>query len=663
MSEHQPETILVVDDNPATLYSTARVLRAAGFEVVEAETGLDAVSRAGGVDLVVLDVNLPDIDGFEVCRRIRSEPATARLPVIHLSATFVKDVDKVHGLEVGADGYLTHPVEPPVLVATVNAFLRTRRAEDALRRSEARFKAVFENALHGIALISDDQIYLDANPAMCQLLGLPREGIVGKHASVFIPADRKDEAAAANRALETSGAWRGNFPLLRSDGRVIQLDWSISHHSLPGVRLAIVTDVTERLAAERERERLLASERAARADAERANRLKDEFLAVVSHELRTPLTAILLWAKMLQTGEVGADEYPQVFETIERSAAAQQQLIEDLLDVSRMMSGKLRLNVRDAEVLPVVRAAVDAVRPAADAGGVTLQASLDPRSGRAAIDPDRLQQVVWNLLNNAVKFTGRGGRVEVTLRRLDGQLEVRVTDTGSGISPEFLPHLFERFRQADASTTRTHGGLGLGLAITRQLVELHGGTIRAESPGVGRGSTFTVRLPAAAALPARAAAPPPPPDGAFEPTPVLEGLRVLLVEDEPATRKVIQWMLEQCRAEVTAVPSAPLAVAAFRDARRGRRYDVLLSDIGMPGQDGYELVREIRNLERQNGDAPALPAAALTAYAGEEDRAKAEASGFQAHVSKPVEPQVLIATLARLTMRTPAGSSPARSAK
>jgi len=488
---------------------------------------------------------------------------------------------------------------------------------------------------------------------MCRLLGLPREGIVGKHASVFIPADRKDEADDVNRALETSGAWRGTFPLLRSDGRVLQLDWSISHHSLPGVRLAIATDVTERMAAERERERLLASETAARAEAERANRLKDEFLAVVSHELRTPLTAILLWAKMLKTGDVEADEYPQVFDTIERSAAAQQQLIEDLLDVSRMMSGKLRLNLRDAELVPAVRAGIDAVLPMADDTGVAVTASLDPRVGRATIDPDRIQQVVWNLVNNAVKFSGRGGRVEVTLRRLDGDVQIEVADTGPGISAEFLPHLFERFRQADASTTRTHGGLGLGLAITRQLVELHGGTIRADSPGEGKGATFTIRLPLSGAaapagdssLPERA--------GVFEPTPVLEGVRVLLVEDEPATRRVIQWMLEQCRATVTAVPSAAPALAAFRGGLAARAFDVLLSDIGMPGQDGYELVREIREIERRHGASAPIPAAALTAYAGEEDRARAAAAGFQAHVAKPVEPQVLVATISALAGRKP----------
>ena len=656
MSDERPETILVVDDNPATLYATARVLRGAGFKIAEAETGLRAVERSrGGVDLVVLDVNLPDIDGFEVCRRIRSDPATARLPVIHLSATFVQDVDKVHGLEVGADGYLTHPVEPPVLIATVNAFLRTRRAEDALRHSEARFKAVFENALHGIALVSDDQIYLDANPAMCRLLGLPREGVVGKHASVFVPADRQEEAAAMNRALEAGGAWRGNLPLLRSDGRVAQLDWSVSLHSQPGVRLAIATDVTERLAIEAEREQLLERERAARAEAERANRLKDEFLAVVSHELRTPLTVILLWAKMLKSGGIPPGEYAEAFENIEQSAVAQQRLIEDLLDVSRMMSGKLRLNVREADLAPVVHAAIEAARPMADAKQVAVVAALDDRAGRVRADPDRVQQVVWNLLNNAVKFTARGGRVEVSLRRVDGSVQIRVSDTGRGMSREFLPYLFERFRQADASTTRLHGGLGLGLAISKQLVELHGGAIRADSAGEGRGSTFTVELPLTAAPPAAgplppvgAAAPPsvPPPGRA----PSLEGVCVLLVEDEPSTRAVVKRMLEQRGAQVTAVESATEALAAFRQALPHRPFGVVLSDVGMPVRDGYELIRDIRAVERQRGAAP-TPAAALTAYARQEDRAVAEAAGFQAHVPKPVEPEELLATVAALAGR------------
>jgi CheY-like chemotaxis protein len=271
------------------------------------------------------------------------------------------------------------------------------------------------------------------------------------------------------------------------------------------------------------------------------------------------------------------------------------------------------------------------------------------------VDPDRIQQVVWNLVNNAVKFTPNGGRVALALRRLNDHVTIEVTDTGEGMSAAFLPHLFERFRQADASTTRAHGGLGLGLAITRQLVELHGGTIRAHSAGEGKGSTFTVELPLGSlatesepgSRPSSAGLRPAP----FKPAPVLDGTRVLLVEDEAPTRVAVQWTLEQCKAEVTAVDSVSLALAAFRDALRGRRFDVVVSDIGMPIQDGYELIREIRRIERQRGETRPTPAAALTAYASEDDRARARAAGFQSHVPKPVEPEVLVEAVAALAGR------------
>jgi hypothetical protein len=666
MSDPRAETILVVDDNPATLYTTARVLRGAGFKVVEAPTGLEAVERARqGVDLVVLDVNLPDIDGFEVCRRVRSDPATARLPVIHLSATFVQDTDKVHGLEVGADGYLTHPVEPPVLVATVNAFLRTRRAEDAMRQSEARFKAVFENALHGIALISDDQIYLDANPAMCRMFGLPREGIVGKHASVFIPADRKGEAAAVNRALETDGAWRGNFPLIRSDGRLLQLDWSISFHSQPGVRLAIVTDVTERLAAEKERELLLASERTARSEAERANRLKDDFLATLSHELRTPLNAVVGWASVLRQGGATLEDLAEGLESIERNAKAQAQLIEDLLDVARITSGKLRLDVHEVDPAAVVDAALQAVAPAAQAKGIRLHAELDPRAGPVAADASRLQQVVWNLVNNAVKFTPRDGSVRVALSRDREQIQIAVADDGAGIRPDLLPHLFERFRQGDARTTRSHGGLGLGLAIVKQLVEMHGGTVSAASEGEGRGATFTVRIPVSAPpqqvdpLRPRGAAAPPVGGrdddgacgGAGEPARPsrfahLGGVRVLIVDDEADARDLARRILRECSAEVAdaeGVPKAMELIASFRP-------HVLVSDIGMPLQDGYDLIRQARAA----GHGPdTLPAIAVTAFARPEDRRRALDAGYQRHVAKPIDPLHLAAVIEELVRPGP----------
>jgi PAS domain S-box-containing protein len=660
MSE-QPETILVVDDNPATLYSTARILRGAGFNVVEAETGLDAVGCAcrGGVDLVVLDVNLPDIDGFEVCRRIRSDTACSRLPVIHLSATFVQDTDKVHGLEVGADGYLTHPVEPPVLVATVNAFLRTRRAEDAMRRSEARFRAVFENALDGIALISEDQIYLDVNPAMCRLLGLARDAIVGKHASVFIPADHKHQSEAAARALDADGSWRGHLPLIRSDGGTVPLEWSVSRHSLPGVRLAVVTDVTERLAIEREREQLLSSERAARSEAERANRLKDDFLATLSHELRTPLNAIVGWSQVLRTPSATREDLAEGLESIERNARVQAQLIDDLLDVARITSGKLRLDVQSIDPAAVVDAALQAVAPAARAKGIELHTALDPHAGRVSADASRLQQVVWNLVNNAVKFTPRGGRIDVRLARADQHIEIAVADNGQGIPPDLLPHLFERFRQGDARTTRSHGGLGLGLAIVKQLVEMHGGTVGAASEGEGHGATFVVRIPLSAAPHAEDGPPPaagasayaaPAADGTqAAPRPLaftrLPGVRVLVVDGEADALVLLTRVLRESAAEVAGAGGVPQALALVDSFRP----HVLVSDIGMPMQDGYDLIRIVRSRGHTPHD---LPAVALTAFARPEDRRRALAAGYQAHVAKPVDPAELTGIIGSLT--TPA---------
>ena len=654
MSDQRPEKILVVDDNPATLYSTARVLRGAGFSVVEAETGLDAVRCAcradEGVDLVVLDVNLPDIDGFEVCRRIRSNPACARLPVIHLSATFVQDTDKVHGLEVGADGYLTHPVEPPVLIATVNAFLRTRRAEDAMRRSEARFKAVFENALNGIALIDEDQIYLDVNPAMCRLLGVAREGIVGKHASVFIPADRKADADAAARALDAGGAWRGQLPLIRSDGGTVPLEWSVSRHSLPGVRLAVVTDITERLAIEREREQLLSSERAARSEAERANRLKDDFLATLSHELRTPLNAIVGWSQVLRTPSATRDDLAEGLESIERNARVQAQLIDDLLDVARITSGKLRLDVQPVDPAALVDAALQAVAPAARAKGIELRTALDPHAGRVSADASRLQQVVWNLVNNAVKFSPSGGHIEVRLARADSHIEITVADDGQGIHPDLLPHLFERFRQGDARTTRSHGGLGLGLAIVKQLVEMHGGTVDATSGGEGRGATFVVRIPLSPApqeAPSEPAGGPAPAPGDPPPAPHplafarLDGVRVLVVDDETDTLDLMKRLFRESTAHVAAARNVPEALALVQSFRP----HVLVSDIGMPLQDGFDLIRIVRGQGYAPGD---LPAVALTAFARPEDRRRALAAGYQAHMPTPVDPTDLTAVVGSL---------------
>ena len=391
-------------------------------------------------------------------------------------------------------------------------------------------------------------------------------------------------------------------------------------------------------------------------EAEEANRVKDEFLATLSHELRTPMNAIVGWTSLLAAGDLDPQTTGRAIASIDRNAKAQVRLIEDILDVSRIVSGKLRLKIQPVDLPAVVEAAVDAVRHAAESKGVVLQVVLDQDAGPIHGDADRLQQIVWNLLSNAIKFTPRGGRVQVQLTRPNSHVELAVRDTGQGIKPEFLPHVFERFRQADSSSTRTHGGLGLGLAIVRHLVELHGGTVEATSEGEGRGAVFAVTLPISpfrAAEAARSGAPAPAarlanpsarPDD-------LPGVRVLVVEDDEESRGLLESMLERLGAEVEVAGSAAEAMAAVER----RAPDVLLSDIEMPGEDGYSLIRRIRALP--STERSRLPAAALTAYARTEDRIAALSAGFQFHLAKPVAATELAAVVASLARRS-AGRTP-----
>ncbi len=377
--------------------------------------------------------------------------------------------------------------------------------------------------------------------------------------------------------------------------------------------------------------------------------MKDEFLATLSHELRTPLNAILGWSQILALGSRDEEDLAEGLKIIERNARAQTQIIEDLLDMSRIISGKVRLDVQRVDLAAVVQAAIDTVKPAADGKGVRLQVVLDPLAGPISGDPNRLQQVFWNLVANAVKFTPRGGRTQVVLERVNSHLEVSVIDTGEGISPDFLPFVFDRFRQSDSSTTRRHGGLGLGLAIARQLVELHGGSICARSAGPGQGATFTVSLPVMVVHPE----PEPLPERrhpSSRNTPMVSdncsritGVRVLVVDDEADARALIKRLLEDCQASVT---TAATGAEAFERVQ-SERPDVLVSDIGMPGEDGYALIRRIRALGPERGGA--IPAIALTAYARSEDRIKAVQAGFQHHVAKPVEPAELVTMIASLS--------------
>ena len=387
--------------------------------------------------------------------------------------------------------------------------------------------------------------------------------------------------------------------------------------------------------------RLLKLERTAREAAEESNRLKDEFLATVSHELRTPLTAILGWSRLLEGGSLDDSVVQQAVETIGRNAKAQAQIVDDILDVSRIITGNLYLDLHPLEVAPVVENAINVVRPTADAKGIKIETYFDPAPALISGDANRLQQVVWNLLSNAVKFTQSGGRVCVKVRQAGGAVEVSVSDTGQGISKEFLPYVFERFRQADSTTTRQHGGLGLGLAIARHLVEIHGGTIRAESAGIGQGAIFTIRLPlveATVSAPNVNQKPAPAPQ-------LLSGLNVLLVDDDSDTLKLMETALKRRQANVTAVSSAGEAIQAISQ----RRPDVLVSDIAMPDEDGYGLIEKVRLLE--NGESQGIPAVAITAYAKDEDRERALSAGFQIYLAKPVELTELISVVARAAKR------------
>ena len=425
-------------------------------------------------------------------------------------------------------------------------------------------------------------------------------------------------------------------------------DYSLRAHKVSEDEIGVFTDSFNQMLEQIQKQDL--EIQASRLEALQASQLKDEFLATLSHELRTPMTPILGWAQILQRSSQDPAKVLQAAEVIERNARAQNRIVDDLLDMSRIISGKVRLDVRLVDLASIVEAALDTVSAAAEARGIRLEKDLEPVLRRVRADPHRLQQVLWNLLSNAIKFTGSGGLVSISVRRAGANVEIAVRDTGMGIAPAFLPHVFERFRQADSSNTRQHAGLGLGLAIVKELVELHGGSVRAQSAGSGQGSTFTVSLPAAAPV-GEDAGPAPPGQTPFPAVHVasaaLAGLRVLLVDDEADARDLIEDMLRNAGARVQSAGSAGEAMRKFAQEQP----DALLSDIAMPGENGYDLIRQVRALPIESGGG--VPAIAITAFARPEDRSRALAAGFQQHLSKPVEQAELLAAVSRLTARSP----------
>ena len=526
-------------------------------------------------------------------------------------------------------------------------------------------------AAHGIVTTDGDLNVVEWNHWMEAHTGKRASDVIGKNLLELFPElierrlDRNYKWALEGQVRVLSQALHGHLivmcPVSGEHGydqmqQAVRIS-PLSHEGRVIGTLTIIEDVTERVAREAElqaqveqRSRLLSSEKLARNDAERANRLKDEFLATVSHELRNPLNAILGWAHMLRLGKLTEANAERAVETIYRNAQSQSQLVADLLDISRIISGKLRLDVRTIDLLSIVNAAIDSIRPAADAKGIRLQTMLDPAAGPISGDADRLQQIVWNLLTNAVKFTPKGGRIQVRVQRVNSHVEIVVSDSGVGINKDFLPYVFDRFRQADASTTRIHGGLGLGLSIVHQLVDLHGGSVSVASEGEGKGATFTITLPFVAVISDQKE-----PDAilpthsgevmSFEGLPSLKGLKVLVVDDEPDTRELIREVLKECGSEVILSRSAEEAL----DALEQHRPDILISDLGMPEEDGFSLITKIRALPADRGGR--IPAAALTAYARAEDRMRVLRSGFQFHLPKPVDSAELVTVIASLAGR------------
>jgi signal transduction histidine kinase len=512
-----PFVVLVVDDNDAARFGNVQLLRRERYRVLEAPTGREALRLAEHerVDLVLLDVHLPDISGLEVCRSLKQAGSNPTVQVLQLSSTAVSDQDRIRGLTGGADAYLTEPVHPQVLLATIEALLRVRRAELALAEA-------------------------------------------------------------------------------------------------------------------------LASAREARDEAERANRFKDEFLATLSHELRTPLSAMVGWIWQLRQGISDEDARRRALDGLERNTQTQVRLINDLLDVARIGKGKLELELGPVELGPIVEAAIESVQTSIKKKRLVV--TVHSVAAQVTGDSGRLQQVVVNLLTNAIKFSREGGAIEIRLESTPTEAVIVVRDHGQGIVPSVLPHVFDQFWQADQGTARRHGGLGLGLSIARQLVQIHGGRVTAESEGPGLGATFTVHLPRTAAVV---------PAAAFDPARVrraLSGLRVLVVDDDPDSRNWLSALVESAGGQATAVASGDLALSAVADTA----FDLLVSDIGMPGLDGIGLL----GLLRSGGfDAPAV---AVTAFSSRDDRARVLAGGYQEHFAKPVEPETFVARLAELGPRGPA---------
>lgn len=712
--------ILLVDDHPENLIALEAILDKLGQNLVKAYSGEEALRCLLHQDFaaILLDVQMPGMDGFETATLIRQRERSRHTPIIFLTALNTSDIFVFKGYEIGAVDYLSKPIDAAILTSKVSVFVdlfkktmevQRQAAELAaintkLKQSEQQFRSLSACAPIGIFLIDINGCCTYTNPNCKAICGLTiGESWEAAWTRCIHPEDRDRVFASWSHCTQNEQTYSDEFRIYAEDGvlRWVQVSTSpmvSAQRQLLGY-VGTIEDITERKVAEVVREQMI-REQTARVEAETANRMKDEFLAIVSHELRTPLNSILGWSQLLLTRKFDPTTTNRALETIARNARSQTQLIEDILDISKIIRGKLRLCKQPVNLIELIQTVLETVRPQADTKAIQLESLLDEAAQMVCGDPERLQQIIWNLLINAIKFTPPEGRVEIRLslegkkpesrgERLDftlvsesveGQRQavrgerldstspvplacIQVIDTGIGITPDFLPYVFDRFRQADSSSTRSYGGLGLGLTIVSHLVELHDGKIDASSEGEGKGATFTVKIPllerAGGAEEALVAEGEISIQNPIPPTPrnsgdskiqnlkspqsaLLAGIQVLVVEDNNDTRDLVKMILQQSGAQVTDVASVSEAMEFLERSS----FDLVVSDIGMPEENGYQLIRQLRDLEQQRGRK--IAAIALTAYTRAEDRMLALQSGFQQHVSKPVEPTQLLNAVTQL---------------
>jgi PAS domain S-box-containing protein len=629
-----------------------------GHILVKASSGAEALKRllADDFALILLDVQMPEIDGLETASMIKSHTRMTSIPIIFITAISSTRERTFEGYSRGAVDYIVKPIEPEILRSKVNVFvdlyqkgekiklqaklLREQQIASLERKNEERYRGLSEAVPIPIWGVRRGEVH-SCNRAWAEYSGCSIDSPVGFEAPGLVHIE---DLAAVKDLWERS--MRNGTPFEREIRLKRAVDGAYRWHLVRGVPerpsspasawIVTATDIDDKKQSEEIQTMLLERERSARESAEEANRSKDEFLAMISHELRTPLNAIMGWSELLRNGGLDPTAQEKGLATIERNAKSQARLISDLLDVSRIVSGKIRLEVRPTDIEAIVRTSVESLRPAIDARGIELDLDIERLGRFMNVDANRIQQVLWNLLTNAIKFGSR--RVEIALRKGPSEAVIRIADDGQGIAPDFLRHVFDRFQQADSKTTRSHGGLGLGLAIVKHIVHLHGGTVEAESGGPGKGASFEVRLPFPPIGQHTVAA-----DGPRASTVSLKDVDVLVVDDEEDARDVMAMVLGRSGATVRTAESAADALAEVDR----KAPDLLISDIGMPNEDGYELIRRVR----ATFSADALPAIALTAYASSIDRTRVLDAGFNAHVMKPVEAKPLLATIARVLHR------------